>query len=351
MSATTRAGRGVDRLRIPVHATLLEALRVIEEGGEAIGFVVDESGKVIGSLTDGDVRRAILRGRPLEARVLPETMRGDFVHVTADQGRAEVLDVMRARQIERLPILDEAGRLCGLHTMREMVSAAVRPNTAVILAGGRGSRLHPITDTIPKPMVKVAGRPILERLILHLMSCGVRRFAISVNYLAEIIEGHFADGARFGCQITYLREHMPLGTGGPLSLLPAPALPVLVVNGDLVTQADVGRMLDFHAAGAFAATFGLRPYTVDVPYGVAEVEGDRLVALKEKPSQRMLINAGIYVLSPEAVVLVPAGQAYPITALFDVLLAGGRPVGAHVLEDEWLDVGRHEELQRARGDG
>jgi len=221
---------------------------------------------------------------------------------------------------------------------------------AVILAGGRGTRLHPITDTIPKPMVKVAGRPILERLILHLMSCGVRRFAISVNYLAEVIEGHFGDGARFGCQITYLREHMPLGTGGPLSLLPAPELPVLVMNGDLVTQADVGRILDFHAAGAFAATFGLRPYTVDVPYGVAEIDGDRLVALKEKPTQRMLINAGVYVLSPEAVALVPAGQPYPITLLFDTLLAGGHPVGAHVLEDEWLDVGRPEELRRARGE-
>jgi dTDP-glucose pyrophosphorylase len=336
-------------LTISTDATILEALRAIEGGGEAIVFVRDGSGRIIGTLTDGDIRRAILRGAELDSRSIPGTMRRDFVWAAPETGRAEVLDLMRARQIEQIPVLDAGGRLCGLHTMRQLISMALRPSVVVILAGGRGSRLHPITETIPKPMVSVAGRPILERLILHLMSCGFRRFALSVNYLAQVIEDHFGDGSRFGCEISYLREQTPLGTGGPLSLLPRPELPVLVLNGDLVTQADVGRMLDFHAAGDFTATFGVRPYSVEVPYGVAEVEGDRLVALREKPTQRMLINAGIYVLAPEAVALVPPGREFPMTALFDTLLAEGRPVGAHVLQDEWLDVGRPDELRRARG--
>jgi dTDP-glucose pyrophosphorylase/predicted transcriptional regulator len=337
------------RLTVPSGATILEALKAIDAGGEAITFVVDADDHVIGALTDGDIRRAILRGASLEDRVLPQVMRRDFTAVTPEDGRAEVLDLMRARQIERIPVIGGDGRLVGLHTMRQMVSRSDRPNRTVILAGGKGTRLHPITEQVPKPMVTVAGRPILERLILHLVSCGFSRFTIAINYLGHLIEQHFGDGSRLGCEIDYLRETVPLGTGGPLSLLEPPALPILVLNGDLITQADVGDLLDFHERGGYAATLGVRPYTVEVPFGVAEVEGDRLLSIREKPTERSLINAGMYVLSPEAVAMVPAGREYPITSLFESLLAAGRPVGAHVLEAEWLDVGRHDELRRARG--
>ena len=337
------------QLTVPAGASILEALRAIEGGGEAITFVVDAGDRVIGTLTDGDIRRAILRGASLEDRVLPQVMRRDFTSVTPQDGRSDVLDLMRARQLERIPVLEADGRLVGLHTMRQMVSRTERANRAVILAGGRGTRLHPITEQLPKPMVRVAGRPILERLILHLVSCGLRHFSVSINYLGHLIEQHFGDGSRLGCEIEYLRETVPLGTGGPLSLLPSPALPVLVLNGDLITQADVGDLLDFHEGGGYVATLGVRPYTVEVPFGVAEVEGDRLLSLREKPTERSLINAGMYVLSPKAVAMVPSGKEYPITALFDALLAEGEPVGAHLLEAEWLDVGRHDELRRARG--
>lgn len=337
------------RLTVPSGATILEALRAIDAGGEAISFVVDSRECVIGSLTDGDIRRALLRGATLDDRVLPTIMRRDFTAVTPQDGRAEVLDLMRARSIERIPVLSADGRLIGLHTMRQLVSAAERPNHVVILAGGKGTRLHPITEQVPKPMVTVAGRPILERLILHLVSCGLSHFSIAVNYLGHLIEEYFGDGARLGCRIEYLRETVPLGTGGPLSLLPSPALPVVVVNGDLITQCDVGDLLDFHDQGGYVATLGLRPYTVEVPFGVVEVDGGRVVALREKPTERTLINAGIYVLSPESVARVPHGTEYPITTLFETLLAEGRPVGARVLESEWLDVGRHDELRRARG--
>jgi dTDP-glucose pyrophosphorylase/CBS domain-containing protein len=348
----SHAGVELDRLIVPIGATLLEALRAIDAGAESIAFVADESGRIVGSLSDGDVRRALLAGAALEDRSLPATMRRDFAFVTPEVGRAEVLDLMRARDVGQLPILDAQGRLCGLHSVGQMISRAERPNCAVILAGGRGTRLYPITETIPKPMVAVAGRPILERLILHLMSHGIRRIYLSVNYLAHMIEEHFGNGSRFGCTIEYLREPQPLGTGGPLSLLdPCPSEPVLVLNGDLVTQCDLGRMIDVHAAGGFVATIGLRPYEVDIPFGVAAVEEGRLIALHEKPVERRLINAGLYVLSPEAVRMVPDGRSYPITELFGRCLAEGRHVGAHVIEDEWLDVGRPEELRKANGHG
>ena len=338
------------QLTIEADATLIAALRVIDDGGASIAFVVDDVGRVIGSVTDGDVRRALLGGASLDERCLTRTMRREFVSVTAGTGRAEVLDLMRARQVEQIPILDAEGRLCGLHTVQELIAPARRRNAAMILAGGLGTRLHPLTETIPKPMIRVAGRPILERLVLHLMSHGIRRFFLSVNYLAHVIEEHFGDGTHFGCTIEYLREAKPLGTGGPLSLLPELEDPVLVVNGDLVTQCDVGHMLTFHEANDYVATFGLRPYSVAIPFGVATVRGDRLVGLREKPTERMLINAGIYVLSHCAVAMVPKDVEYPITDLFSRLVAEGRPVGAHVVQDDWLDVGQHDELRRARGD-
>ena len=348
MSAQVRTP-DLARLTVPAGSTILDALKAIEAGGEAITFVVDPDQRVVGCLTDGDIRRAILRGASLEDRVLPQVMRRDFTTATPADGRAEVLDLMRARQIERIPVVGPDGRLSGLHTIRQLVSNAERPNRVVILAGGKGTRLYPLTEQMPKPMVTVAGRPILERLILHLMSCGLRRFSISVNYLGHVIEEHFGDGAQLGCEIDYLRESEPLGTGGPLSLLPRQDLPVVVLNGDLVTQCDVGDLLDVHARGRYAATLGIRPYAIEVPFGVAEVEGERLLGLREKPTERTLINAGIYVLSPEAIAVVPSGTEYPITALFEQLLAEGQAVGAHVLEAEWLDIGRHDELRRARG--
>lgn len=331
---------------------LMDALRVINAGREAICFVVDDEKRVVGSLTDGDVRRALLSGDSLSDRKLPEIMSPEFIAVTPEIGRAEVLDIMRARQIEQIPIVDSRGRLCGLHTLRDIIAAPVRANCAVILAGGQGTRLRPFTETVPKPMLKVAGRPIIERLVLHFMSHGVRKIFISVNYLAHLIEDHFASGERFGCEIEYLREEEPLGTGGPLSLLPQPIdSPVIVANGDLVTQCDLGKLLSFHEAGGYFATFGVRPYNFEIPFGVARVDGDRLVEIVEKPMESRLINAGIYVLSPAAVAMVPKGVHFPITDLFARCLAEGHRVGATIIEEEWLDVGRHDDLKQARGHG
>lgn len=339
------------RLTIDAFATILDAVRVVDEGGEGIAFVCDGGGAVLGTLTDGDIRRALLAGASLTDRTLESIMRREFVHVTGAIGRAEVLDIMRARNVHQVPVLDADRRLCGLHTVDQLISTVARENSVLILAGGRGTRLYPITETIPKPMVTVAGRPILERLVLHLMSHGIRNFHISVNYLAHVIEQHFGDGSRFGCRITYLRESKPLGTGGPLALIdPPPVHPLVVVNGDLVTECDIGRLIEFHVTGGYEATFGMKTYDIEIPYGVADVDGARLVGLREKPRERVLINAGIYCISPQLLPLVPRDQNFPITDLFAHCIRENRPVGAHLVEAEWLDVGRKDELSRARGD-
>lgn len=339
-------------LTLTARDTLLHAMQVIDRGGIEVAFVIDGKQRVVGTLTDGDVRRAILRGVALDKPVVGEVMQKNFTSVDPSVGRAEVLDTMRSLHISQVPVLDGKRRLVGLHLLKELIGARQRPNTAVIMAGGLGVRLRPLTEHIPKPMLLVAGRPILERLVLHLVGYGIRDILLSVNYLGHVIESHFGDGSSFGCRIRYLRETEPLGTGGPLSLLPeTPRHPVLVMNGDLVTQANIDGILDYHVAGGFVATACLRPYQVEVPFGVAEVRGGQLVGFREKPTTEMLINAGIYVLSARAIKLIPKGKPFPITSVLEGCIARKWKVGAHVLDGDWTDVGRHDELKKARGLG
>ena len=226
--------------------TIRGAMESLQRGAVEICLVVDDQQRVVGCMTDGDVRRALLDGFGMESPMLPHIQQ-QLVSVSPEVGRAEVLDLMRTRVIEQIPVLDSESRLQGLHLLRELLGAQERPSWAVIMAGGRGERLRPLTDSIPKPMVLVAGRPILERIVLHLVGYGIHHIYLAIGYKGEQIEKHFGDGGDFGCRISYLREDQPLGTGGPLSLLPdRPEHPQLVLNADLVTQFDVGQMLSRH---------------------------------------------------------------------------------------------------------
>lgn len=314
----------------------------IDKGGTEIALAVDEHGRLVGTLTDGDIRRALLSGVSMSSR-FDSFISRNAVTVSSSAGRAEVLDLMQARRISQVPIVD-SGRLVGLHLLHEVIGARKRDNVAVVMAGGQGQRLRPLTETVPKPMIRVAGRPILERIVLHLVSHGITRVFLSVNYLAEQIKEHFGDGERFGCVIEYLHEEQPLGTGGALALLPPQDHPVLVMNGDLVTQADLGAMLDFHYRSGRDATIGVRGYFHTVPFGVVAVDDGHVVALSEKPSMSALVNAGIYVLDPSLLAQIPKGQEFPLTALLGTVRAA-----AFEIEDEWQDVGQHSQLMEARG--
>jgi NDP-sugar pyrophosphorylase family protein len=256
---------------------------------------------------------------------------------------------MQARTIQQVPVLDADGKPIGLHLIHELVGALTRPNWAVIMAGGKGSRLGGITQHVPKPMLPVAGRPILERLVLHLVGFGFRRIYLSVNYMAHVIEEHFGAGERFGCEIRYLREEKPLGTGGSLSLLPEiPTDSLLVLNGDLVTQADIGALLRFHEYGGYQCTVAVRQYCHAVPFGCLRVEDGMIVEIEEKPLITRLINAGMYVMEPAALSLIPINQEFPITELLGRLLQEAQPVGAFELMGDWIDVGLPEQLKVAR---
>jgi NDP-sugar pyrophosphorylase family protein len=221
------------------------------------------------------------------------------------------------------------------------------------MAGGKGTRLGSLTKDTPKSMLKVAGRPILERLVLHLISNGIRKIFLAVNHLSHVIEHHFGDGDQYGCSIAYLIEEKPLGSGGALSLLPeSPAAPILLMNGDLIFQTDLGMMLDYHDENDYFATMGVRPYLHNVPFGCVQSNQDgELVKFEEKPTLKKQINAGVYVLSPLAVATVPGNQTeFPITQLFEDALTSHQRCGLFTLDDEWLDIGRPAQLKHARGE-
>ena len=331
-------------------ASLLQSMQVIDDGAVEIALLVDKAQRLIGTLTDGDIRRAILGGAQLTDPVGDHSHR-TYTAVSAQTSRAEVLDLMRARQLSQIPILDDTGRLQGLHLLHEIVGVVPRPNWAVIMAGGRGERLRPLTDTVPKPLLPVAGRPILERIILHLVGSGIRRVFLAVNYLGEQIEAHFGDGREFGCQIEYLREEIPLGTGGALSLLPeSPSDPILVLNGDLLSQFNVGRLLEHQKKSASLACVAVHHHRYTVPFGVVETEQGLLRDLSEKPTQSWAVNAGIYVLDPKLLQRIPQGQLFPLPALLEDCLQRGEPVLVHQLEDDWMDVGLPQQLKQARGE-
>ncbi|HAR97332.1 MAG TPA: hypothetical protein DCS11_00195 [Syntrophus sp. (in: bacteria)] len=331
-------------------ARVRDALLSLEVSGVEIVLVVDGDHRLVGILTDGDLRRAILQGTGLEAR-LDSYLQRKFISVSDQSGRAEVLDLMQARGISQIPIVDDAGRLIGLHTLHAILGSTLRGNWAVILAGGRGERLRPLTDTLPKPMIKVAGRPILERTILHLVGFGITTIYLAVNYMAEMVMAHFNDGGRFGCKIHYLHETKPLGTGGPLSLLSErPRLPFLVLNGDLLTQFDVGRMLFHHENQNLMATVGIQEYVHTVPYGVVEVNDGRILGLREKPAEMWHINTGIYVLDPCLLDRIPPDTFFPLPNLVEECIDRGEAVGAFRIEEDWMDVGRHHDLKVARGE-
>lgn len=331
--------------------TLIDAMRSLEDSGSQIVLVVGDDDRLMGVLTDGDIRRAQLGGATLDEPVARFT---NTAALTVDHraGRADVLELMQARQIRQVPVVDNDHRVTGLHLLHELLSIEQRLNWAVVMAGGRGSRLGSMTDRVPKPMLQVAGRPILERIVLHLVGSGIRRIYLSVNYLSEVIEAHFGDGSRFGCQINYLHETEPLGTAGSLALLPkgadGPGHALLIMNGDLVTQADVGALIDFHEQGDQAVTMAVRRYFTQIPFGCVEVDDDQLTSFVEKPTISKLVNAGMYVLDLSCLDILTAGEPMAMPDLVQRARERGQVVRVREVDEDWIDVGRNDQLDQAR---
>ena len=325
-------------------------LKVIDGQGLQIALVVDEANTLLGTVTDGDVRRGILAGRDL-ADPVRLVMNTHPTTASLDDSRERVLGAMKARRIRQVPVVDAAGRVVGVEILDELLIREPVNNPVVLLAGGKGLRLRPITEHVPKPLIEVGGRPILERIVGDLRDAGFRRFYLSVGYRAEMIEEHFGDGSSFGVSIQYVHEDRPLGTAGALGLLPEPpVLPFLVMNGDLLTAVDPRLLLDYHQGLGAEATMCVRGFDMTVPYGVVARDGHRFVSIEEKPVQNFFVNAGIYALSPSVLDLVDRGERLDMPELFDRLTAAGREAAVYPLREYWLDIGQPEELSQARSE-
>lgn len=337
-------------LLVEQDASLRVAMSAIDAGTAEIALLIDDDRRLVGVLTDGDVRRALLGGQNLEAPALAWATRAP-VTVPSGTDRARVLRLMRARRVSQIPVLDQDANVVGLHTLEDVLRPQELATWAVVMAGGRGRRLHPITEHIPKPMAVVGGRPILERIVQMLAETGIRRVFLAVNYLGEVIEEHFGDGRRWGLSISYLREspERPLGTGGALSLLPPASDPVLVMNGDLMTSFSPRDLLDAHERGQADLTVTVRPYTHEIPYGVLSRDNDGMIMeVEEKPLASWPVNAGIYVVAPAVIASLPAGRALQMTDLIASVIEQGGRVVSWDLDGDWLDVGRPGDLREAR---
>jgi len=335
-------------------ASVRDALATIDAGGVGAAVVVSEVGEILGIVTDGDCRRHFLNGGHIED-ALSSVMTANPVVVDRLVSRTEALEIMKARGVSVIPIEDGV-RCEGVHLLREIIDGPKLPNYCVILAGGRGTRLGAITEHLPKPMVEVAGRPILERIVLNAMSFGIRKFVISVGYLAEVIEAYFGDGSAMGCEIEYVRD-LPgtaLGTAGCLSLLRQEIYdledPVVVMNGDLITDFDLQSMIEHHVRRQALITVGTNVYRHQVPFGVLHVNGSGLLEeIDEKPETTWQVSAGVNVVATEVLRSLEFGKPLMMTELFTQCIAQSGRVTTFEIGDRWADLGTPSDLQKARG--
>ena len=315
-----------------------------------MALVVDGQRRLLGTLSDGDARRALLRGLTLDSQV-SEAMHTTPTVVHSYDDRETRLGLIKRYGFHHLPILDSHGHVVGLEVVDDYLQVPARVESVVIMAGGLGSRLKELTRETPKPMLNVGSRPIIETIVRSFAEQGFRRFYLAVNYKAEQIENHFGDGAKFGVEVQYLREKHRMGTAGALSLLPSELEhPIVVTNADLLTEADYGDMLEKHLGTGADATMGVRKYEMQVPFGVVHEKDGRISSIFEKPVHQFMVSAGIYVLSPSVLKLVPRDQFFDMPSLFEAIAEEGLYARCHNVDGYWLDIGQPSDFERAKHD-
>ncbi len=329
-------------------ANIRDAMAAIDKASIQMSLMLNDDQTLIGAVTDGDIRRAILRGASLDTPALEIVSRAPYT-ASATTNRETLERHMRTRQIRQIPLLDQAGRVVDVAYIDDLCSISERrPNDVILMAGGMGKRLRPLTEDLPKPMLKVGEKPILETIISRFVGQGFQSFKISLNYHANTIRDYFGDGKRFDAEIEYLEETTAFGTAGAISLLKErPAAPVIVMNGDVLTQVDFVSLLTYHEEHDADATMALREFGMQVPFGVVDVDNHRVTAIHEKPNKQFLVNAGIYVLSPDVVELVPPDRPSDMTDLFQTLIDTDQKVAAFPIHEYWMDVGRKTDLEKA----
>jgi dTDP-glucose pyrophosphorylase len=321
-------------------STIEQAIKCLNDTGIQIVLVVGANGGLVGTVTDGDIRRGLLRGLNLKGSLESVTLRNPLV-VPPDLKSDLVAQLMRANRIHQLPVVDEQGSVVGLHLWDEISTPKARSSPMVIMAGGLGTRLQPHTETCPKPLLPVAGKPMLEHIVERARNEGFVKFFIAIRYLGHLIEEYFGDGSRWNVDIQYLREADPLGTAGALSMLdPRPTESIVVTNGDVLTDVRYGEFLEFHLRNGAAATMAVRLFEWQHPYGVVATQGIDITGFEEKPVYRSNVNAGVYALRPEALDSLLPAQRCDMPMLFQAVQSKGQRIVVYPMHEPWLDVGR-----------
>jgi len=342
-------GNFSDKILVKKEDSILHVLKVIDETQLQIALIADENMKLLGTVTDGDIRRGFLKGLKFED---PIELVMNKTPITANENitRTQAHALMQKRQIHQLPVVDAQGTLVGLH-LDSVLQVTKLENEVVLMAGGLGKRLNELTENCPKPMLKIGAKPILETILENFIEAGFYRFTISLGYLGNMISDYFEDGSKWGVQINYVHETEPLGTAGALSLLSKkPAAPFIVMNGDLLTRVDLKSLMQFHRDQTAIATMCVRGFEQNIPYGVVKTEDHIITSLEEKPVQNILVNAGIYVLDPECLSYIPKDKFFNMTSLFEKLITKGKKPAAFPIHEYWIDIGVPEEFSRAHDD-
>lgn len=346
MSAESRSWH---RALVSVEATVQMAIRSMNDSATQIALVASADGRLIGTITDGDIRRGLLSGLTLHSSIESVIHHSPLV-VPPQMDRDSVLQLMRANRLHQLPIVDEHRKIVGLHLLDDLIAPKSKTNMMIIMAGGRGTRLRPHTENCPKPLLLVAGKPMLEHIIERARSDGFSRFVIALHYLGHMIEEYFGDGRNWGVEIEYLHEQAPLGTVGAISLLRSrPNESFLVSNGDILTDIRYRELLDFHTRHEAAATMAVRLHEWQQPFGVVHTQGVDIVGFEEKPVILSHVNAGIYALEPAAFDMLKPGDACDMPTLFQRLKEAGARTIVYPMHEPWMDVGRPKDLERANG--
>lgn len=335
---------------IPPDTPVAKAIEIIDQSGLQIALVINGKGHLLGTVTDGDIRRAILKHVSLDEPV-SKIMNANPRFIYLNQPREEAVRLIKNSKVRQIPVVNNDCQVLGLEIAEELLNPSPRDNWVILMAGGMGSRLKPLTASCPKPLLKVGQKPVLETILESFIEQGFRNFYISVNYKAEMIMEHFGNGSRWAVDIRYLHENQRLGTAGAMSLLPfKPTEPLLLMNGDILTKVNFGQLLDFHQKNLTQATICIREQCSQIPYGVVTIDKNRLRQIDEKPLHCFFINAGLYVLNPEVLDYIPVGSYFDIPDLLKTLLHKGKEIAVFPVREYWIDIGRFDDLERANNE-
>lgn len=339
--------RIVNDIKLSINSTIKDALQTINNGGLQIAIVVDENDSLVGTVTDGDIRRGLLNGLDLNSSVSLVVHKSPSIASVGDT-KESILKIALAKKLHKIPLIDELGKLVGIEDIEDIIKPASKTNKVILMVGGLGTRLRPLTQDTPKPMLKVGNKPILQTIVEKFAEYGFVNITMCVNFNAGIIKDYFGDGKEFGVNIDYILEQKRMGTAGALSLLKErPNEPFFVMNGDLLTNVNFEHIFNYHKLNKATATMCVREYDYEVPYGVVKMNDNKIVEISEKPVQKFFVSAGIYMLSPEILDLIPQNEFYDMPTLFEKAISKGKNVISFPIHEYWIDIGRLEEYQKA----